>query len=270
MPSWLSRGKKFAIEFLVNARQWTALRRAGASWSSILAAVRRRKSPDSVEFSLANGIRFACPGREPAAQIFYNIWVRRLYDREELRAGTVVDIGAHAGLFALKIAAENPGTRVVAVEPSPRMFRYLERNIAANGMSNIVAVQAACGGSRGRATLYARGLEEANTLYDHDVFGSTFRAMADVEVLTLQALFDRFSITSCEVLKLNCEGAEYEILLNAPAAILRQVRKIGAQYHVGMNAHDPSELSEHLRVHGFQVEVTPRTSLESGFLYARR
>ncbi|HEX2029832.1 MAG TPA: FkbM family methyltransferase [Actinomycetota bacterium] len=50
---------------------------------------------------------------------------------------TVVDVGAFLGYFSLVAALEvGPGGRVLAFEPDPRDFPWLERNVALNGMGD--------------------------------------------------------------------------------------------------------------------------------------
>ncbi|HEV8516273.1 MAG TPA: FkbM family methyltransferase [Candidatus Limnocylindrales bacterium] len=48
-------------------------------------------------------------------------------------ARTVVDVGAHAGVFTLLACAVNPEIRVIAFEPVPGLVAALERNLALNG-----------------------------------------------------------------------------------------------------------------------------------------
>lgn len=57
----------------------------------------------------------------------------------QLKEGSVfVDVGANIGAFTLP-AARKVGSKgcVLAVEPSPRIFPYLKRGIALNGLSNV-------------------------------------------------------------------------------------------------------------------------------------
>lgn len=55
------------------------------------------------------------------------------------RSGTYVDVGGNIGLTVVPIAAN--GINVIAFEPSPRNFGYLQQNIAANGVSSRVTAE---------------------------------------------------------------------------------------------------------------------------------
>lgn len=82
--------------------------------------------------------------------------------------------------------------------------------------------------------------------------------------------FERFAVESCEFLKLDCEGAEYEILFKASADTLRKVERISLEYHMGVTDHAPQELVDLLGSRGFEVELLPPLDVESGYLHAVR
>lgn len=150
------------------------------------------------------------------------------------------------------------------------MFDFLRRNVAAAGVGNVSLVEAACGGRNGEATLYRRGPEAMDSLYCRDNYRSVFRPVAHVSVLSLDALLGRCEVGNCALLKLDCEGAEYEILFNARPDTLRRVAAISMEYHVGLNPHVPQELETFLDFHGFKVRRLPLLDEEGGYLYAAR
>jgi hypothetical protein len=72
------------------------------------------------------------------------------------------------------------------------------------------------------------------------------------------------------LLKLDCEGAEYDILLNASGPLLSKIRQIAVEYHVGLTPHQPEELAERLERDGFETDLQPLVDEEGGYLYASR
>src|SRR4051812_3718121 len=52
-------------------------------------------------------------------------------------ATTIVDVGAHVGVYSLAAAALRPDLGVHAIEPNPYAFARLRVNKHANGFSNI-------------------------------------------------------------------------------------------------------------------------------------
>lgn len=250
------------------------LLRGGATLrSTFLYPIRRRSANPRCQIDLKNGMSITAPVDEPLLVLLNEVWTSHCYTPAhfDIVAGdTVVDIGANVGMFALWAASRHQSVKVIPIEPSPRMCEFLRRNLAANGLRNVTVVQSAVGGQTGKAILYSRGVEAMNSLYCRDVMGSEFHALINTPLLTLDDVFDRYSVQTCNFLKMDCEGAEYEILLNARRETLAKIHKISMEYHVGLNEHGPEELVSFLESEGFQVEKTPMSDEEGGYLYARR
>ena len=129
-----------------------------------------------------------------------------LYERE-LRPGmTVVDAGANVGYFSLLFARlVGPTGRVFALEPDPRNFNLLRRNIDRNGYRNITAVPVALSRENGRQK-FSRS---PHNFADHclgDGLGQ--REKIEVEVVRLDDLFSGPS-KRVDLLKLDIQGAEF-------------------------------------------------------------
>ena len=108
-----------------------------------------------------------------------------------------------------------------------------------------------------------------NTLYSRDVLGSSFRPLGTVPLLTLDQVFAKFDLDRVGLLKLDCEGAEYEILLNSSDDTLRRISGVAIEYHLGLNDGTPQHLGEFLSKKGFDVTVLPPRSEEDGYMYAK-
>jgi FkbM family methyltransferase len=255
-------------------RAGVSLHKGGMTLGSILLfPFRHRFLHPRCEVTSKNGVTIVSPPEEPLLSMFLDIWVTSCYAPCPLdlpRGATVIDVGAHVGLFALWVAASHPEARVIALEPAPGICGFLRDNVSRNRLENITVVQAACGGRRGEELLYSRGPGAMNTFYARDLYGSQFRPLGRTLVLTLDDVFERFAVESCAFLKLDCEGAEYEILLNASAATLRKVERISLEYHIGLNDHAPQELVDFLASRGFEVTLLPPQDVESGYLHAGR
>lgn len=77
----------------------------------------------------------------------------RLWTELARSAEYVADIGSNTGVYSLLTKAVNPVARVLALEPSPRVFAKLQANIALNGYS-IIAIDKAASDRSGTATFY--------------------------------------------------------------------------------------------------------------------
>lgn len=251
---------------------WRLLRAGGTLRATLLYPIRRRFFARQHQVEFRNGSRIFAPADEPILPMIQRIWRRRVYLPPgcRLRPGdTVVDVGANVGVFTVW-AASHPGVRVIALEPSPRICGFLRKNVEASGLQDVVVREAACASTDGRATLYSHGYETNNSLYARDVFGGSYEASGEVQTRSLESLFREFEVERCALLKMNCEGAEYDIILNAPPSVMAKIDAIAMEYHRGRVASTPEQLQALLESAGFNVDLQPLHDEEGGYLYATR
>jgi FkbM family methyltransferase len=169
---------------------------------------------------------------------------------------TIMDIGAGLGDFTVHAARLNRNGTVYAFEPFPESFALLEQNVRLNGLENVRLSPYAVGGKPlERLTLYASG--EA---VQHSTAGKTpVSAVPTFEVActSLNQIFEERNLAACDYLKIDCEGAEYEILFGAAESTLAKVRHICLEYHEGVTAHTQADLAHFLREKGFRITVHP-------------
>jgi hypothetical protein len=96
-----------------------------------------------------------------------------------------------------------------------------------------------------------------------------------VDSVTLPEIFEANDVATCHVLKIDCEGGEYEILLGLSPDILRRIERIVGEWHpppAGGKNLGFRQLGEFLEAHGFLVEPNPRMSQErpQGLSWATR
>ncbi len=192
---------------------------------------------------------------------------------------TILDVGAGFGEFAVDAALRFPTSRVLAFEPDPDSLRRLRENASRNGVTNLQAFPDAIAGAAGTLPLYTvSGLYgqyrtvEQRPRSGPDPFerrlarpdpGST------VSAVTLADVFDHNGIASCDFLKMDCEGAEYGILLATDEATLGRIRRVAMEYHDGMTPHRHDELVRFLEERGFDVRTRGNPAhRELGLLFA--
>jgi FkbM family methyltransferase len=170
-----------------------------------------------------------------------------------LRPGaTVIDVGANIGCFTVK-AGRRAGERglVVAIEPEPDNYSQIERNICLNDLGNVEIVGCALAGASGSRT-FAKGSSALfGSLYGEVDGRASGIGRVTVDVMTLAEICDWYRCDRVDLLKLDCEGAEYEIMLNLPGQFLRCIRRIVAELH-RIDDHQPEHLVQYLIGHGFK------------------
>lgn len=180
----------------------------------------------------------------------------------------VIDIGGGLGDFALMVGRRHPQARVLAFEPFPESAALFRRNQALNGVPNVTLVERAVAAEDGELSLNI----SAKASVQHSTAGGPAEgATIAVATRSLAAVFAEHNVGRCAMLKLDCEGAEFEILLTLDPAALARVDRISLEYHDGVTAHSHRDLIAHLERAGFTVRrAASPVHGHLGYLYARR
>ena len=143
------------------------------------------------------------------------------------RPGTLVDIGAHDGLLTIPLA-RLPGSRVLAFEPLPSAFARLQaalRVAFGAAPANVECHHLALGDHQGSITLampVVDGVAQEQWASTAKDYAAHVSARVTVERFTVpMRRLDDFALTDVTAIKLDAEGAEYEILRGARETLLR-------------------------------------------------
>ncbi len=152
----------------------------------------------------------------------------RFYERHgmEIQDGwTIVDIGAGLGDFSALSAHRFPNNQVYAYEPFLESFNLLERNLSINKICNVHIFQQAVG-KTGSLNLDLSVNEPLQIKTMSDAKNGKPYRQQQVTSVSLNELFVQNGIQRCDLLKLDCEGAEYDILLNAKPEARHRIQRI--------------------------------------------
>jgi FkbM family methyltransferase len=165
----------------------------------------------------------------------------------------------------LASAKYNP-KEVIACEPNDESFKLLEENIKINNFSNLMPIKKAISDKCALIRLALNS--DPNKCSTEKNVPTNF---ADVEAITLEALFQKFKIPHCNLLKLDCEGGEYNIIMKSPDVIINVIDKIVLEYHDGVTCYNHKDLVRFLNSKGFNTAVLPnKVHNDLGYLYAQR
>jgi FkbM family methyltransferase len=187
-------------------------------------------------------------------------------------ADTVVDVGGNIGCFALWAAKNAPRGRVITVEPVEDNFALLVRNIRLNRLTNVTPLRAAVLGESRPATVY---LSPEGTGHHSVIAELAHRSPRQETVagVSLPSLFEQYGLDTCHFLKLDCEGAEFEILSGLPPSFFPRIGKLVVEYHVRPDQakrRQADGLVEHLQAAGYHIDqYTDVLGTNRGMIYAR-
>ena len=194
-----------------------------------------------------------------------NIWLLEDYKikKFEIRSNDViVDIGAHIGIFTIYASQFCNNGKIYSFEPVKENYDLLLNNIELNRLEQVKPFNLAVSNTNNDVTIYINDDKAA-----HSVFPSS-KSSVNVKSITLQNIFEENNISHCNFLKLDCEGAEYEILCNLPTKYFKKIDKIVMECHfVDKKPELIDGLKQILTKQGFQVR-TKTISNELVLLYA--
>ena len=142
----------------------------------------------------------------------------------------VIDIGAHVGLFSIYLAKRYPFLSIISVEPAPWNFINLQRNLLLNHIDNVTPCNVAITSDARRLRMC---MTPCNTGGASGFMGTAAPAEHEwfwCRSTTLDALFRDHEITLCKLLKIDCEGAEHEILKTA-SVLSGRIAYLSGEFH---------------------------------------
>jgi FkbM family methyltransferase len=182
------------------------------------------------------------------------LYYPNLYESEERavliplirQADTVVDVGAHVGVYSL--LASRRAAKVLSIEADPSTFQYLERNLALNVAHNVTAVLAGVSDHRESLRLFRdKNLQDRS---GHSfVPGWGREESIPVECLPLSEILMNHAFNGCDVLKIDVEGFEFRVL--KPFLEECRPRLILTEYFESRNTGDVCAL---LKSNGYRLD----------------
>ena len=139
----------------------------------------------------------------------------------------IIDIGAHIGGFCVLEGSRKPEAKIIAYEPFFENFQILEKNIRLNNLTNIISIMTAVASEISTRKFYMNPINTSAHSLNKKSDKST-----EVPCITLDAIILDNQIERCSLLKMDTEGAEYEIILNASDETLKKIDNIIMEYHV--------------------------------------
>jgi len=201
---------------------------------------------------IENSKKFSCT--IPDDQLFISVKDLVLLEEYELlddfsldnfREGFIVDAGAHVGLFSLK--ASTYAKKVLALEPLPYNYCLLESNLQDNNVKNVYPVKKALWRSSSK-TLFLKGDHSANG----KIINRLNKNAIQVCTTTLQDIIDEYG--RIDLLKIDIEGAEFDVFFNSETATFHNIRNIVGEIHPECDK-DLKKIREKLENSGYKVDI---------------
>lgn len=184
---------------------------------------------------------------------------RKYYDYFPIQKGeTVVDVGAHVGTFAIRVAKKvGKSGHIIAIEPEPVTYSILDKNIRFNKLTNVFALNYACDIKSGYTKLFNNGYTGSSICFPSSRY-------IEVKTINLTKLMTTLRIKRIDYLKINAEGAELKILNGL--SCWEKVSKVAIAAH--HYAEEAEEIQNFLRRVGFKTLIVHLKN--NTLVYAKR
>ncbi len=195
---------------------------------------------------MIHGLFFRDLELDHIGEIVKECYVDRLFDRY-LRPGMgpVLEVGGNVGLVTFYLAQFAAG-RLYVMEPCPDHLELLRRTALFNDLRGVTIIPAALAASDGRRLLH---LNPDNSTMHSLVGDHEGEPAVEVDCFSLSTVMRAYGIEAIDFLKMDAEGAEFEIL--AGESFQREAHRIRAMVIECHEVTRSSEIVDSLSSAGF-------------------
>lgn len=177
----------------------------------------------------------------------------------------IVDVGANVGYTVVYWLHHYPLARIEAFEPHPGFVRYFRENVKANGSSERVVIHAVAAGVR-------KGV--AHLIDAETISRTTEREVENSIRVNVVDFYETVGDERIDLLKLDCEGAEYPLLMDRRFEKLNLDTLVLEWHAIPTKPNAEWEIRRRLESLGWELEsIGPRTELPgltTGLFWAYR
>lgn len=154
---------------------------------------------------------------------------------------TIVNVGAHIGLFDIYLKEIFPNCNMYSLEPQPDNYLLLKHNLDQNQLDSI-SLKMGMYSYTGSAKFTNNQDFNANTISES--------GEETIKVISLHDLMKEYKLKQIDLLKLDCEGSEFAILRSN----LSRINAILLEYHLNQTGHIFQSLKKNLKEKGFMLK----------------
>jgi FkbM family methyltransferase len=183
--------------------------------------------------------------------IYKEIFVDGCYDLFVAKspAPFIIDVGANTGLFTIRMKQLYPNSKIAGYEPLPSNFLQLKRSIELSRLDNVEIFMQGVGGTPRIEKLYIH----PKNVGGHSMFPAYAESSKYIEIqlIDVQGLLLSTNGAICNLLKLDCEGAEFEIISSIREDTAARIENI--VFEATPSLYDVSQLITHLEKLGYRL-----------------
>lgn len=200
-------------------------------------------------------------------KVINETWIENVYRIHQSHFSgdkVFVDIGANIGSVSLYVDSFNQSLeekiKVYAVEPEPNNIMLLNYNILNNPTENITVVTNAIWHKKDTLAISNKG-GNSSIIYEKD------EDFVYVKTITLKELFNKYKIKEVDVMKIDIEGAEFDLIINTPPEILAKIKYITLEFDKSFDGKFGIMVEKLSKQFGLEILGSPE---RGGYIYGNR
>lgn len=178
----------------------------------------------------------------------------------------VIDIGGNVGMISIFLAKKFPFLKIYAFEPVKENYENFLKNIKLNNIPEgtiIVENKAVTKDGRKINMSINPTNKGGSSISDVVSVGAvTQEENCNIDSITLEEIFKKYNIKHLKLLKIDCEGSEYEIIYNTKPQILKSIEHVRGEFHENKkltDKYDVEKLIEYLKQYIDDIIVVKAT-----------
>lgn len=168
-------------------------------------------------------------------------WIKNFSEKKGLQIKSILDIGGNCGLTSLISRSFFPDSIIHCYEPNKEIEKYLALN---SKVANFKYFIEAVGGKSDMVKLNIDNKQSVLSSISPDETGTT-------KQISFSEALGRFGEYDVDIVKMDCEGSEWEILENKE--LWKNIKFITMEYHLGINNFDHNRITKALEKIGFSL-----------------
>lgn len=250
------------------------------NWRDYIKLVQEKILNDKLVIVLRNGLKCCIPSNQIARGVINEVFFNEVYNFDKLKIinpENIFDIGGYIGLSMLYFYNKYPDSKIWVFEPVPDNFKFIEKNIELNKCSSRINLSKLAISSRKGYFKMAIDkkrikLGGSSLIFDQDI--TKYQSKSDiieVNSTTLEKILENVT-TLNNLIKMDIEGAEYDVLYNLNPSFFEKIPIIMLEYHFRDDKKRNGDfLRDFLVEKGYKVIQKPEPDNERlGYLLCKR
>lgn len=269
MHGWHSVLLNMAGKLAYKLQRYRSIFRELKNWPAYMAFKLGIHHGKDFVFQFRDGHNYCVPKKMigPFRECFFDDQYLLHFDRKNFpKSPVILDIGANVGYAALYFFRSFPQAIVHSFEPMPYLQTVLKKHLLQHPKNNWHFHEYGLWKEDGDLDIFTTSTDDFTSVSGIMHFDDAHHKVS-IAVRSLASFLQEQKINHIDLLKMDCEGAEYEILFQLPEVFFDGIEKMAMETH-DTKQHKTQDMVNFLNSKGYQVKFVTRPETQTGHIWA--